>query len=262
MGRVATMITAELGRGSAPISSVYEWHEPARRKAIDDILRLVRVPTDRCSLIGSGIDKAVEWAMAQHHIHRVRNLKPGLKSGPDRRKRLRRIARLIVEHAKEARNEMLDAYVDACASFADHEIRSVGFKNSTWVQSIEIEGKSDLDFELGILREAEAAAQFLGPRPKKTESHRPLGSIKNPALRSLILDLHRVIVEEGHMKLTLRKDADGEIGGTMPAVLDILRPFLSDIIPVRLPYKTLRDLRNLARGRERRGRDDLVSLKI
>jgi hypothetical protein len=89
---------------------------------------------------------------------------------------------------------------------------------------------------------------LVDPAKKSRDPHRPAGSIQNPVLRSLVLDLYQ-IVEAAGGKLTLRQDDDGETRGTLASVLEVLRPFLPDVIPVRLPYKQLRDLRKLARER-------------
>jgi membrane-bound ClpP family serine protease len=86
---------------------------------------------------------------------------------------------------------------------------------------------------------------FATSQPKKKVAHRPRGSIQNPILRMLILDLYRSVVEQGRGKLTLRRDVD-DIKGTLPAVLAILRPFLPKVIPVKIPYKTLRNARKSA----------------
>jgi hypothetical protein len=83
---------------------------------------------------------------------------------------------------------------------------------------------------------------FATSQPKKKVAHRPRGSIQNPILRMLILDLYGSVVEQGRGKLTVRRDVD-DIKGTLPAVLAILRPFLPKVIPVQIPYKTLRNAR-------------------
>jgi hypothetical protein len=92
-------------------------------------------------------------------------------------------------------------------------------------------------------------------QPKKKVSNRPLGSRQNPILHQLILELYMSIVEGARGKLTLY-DELGEIRGTLPAVLDILRPFLPAVIPVKLPYETLRDIRKSAREAQLRRRSN------
>jgi hypothetical protein len=87
---------------------------------------------------------------------------------------------------------------------------------------------------------------FAVSQPKKEVSHRPQGSTQNPALHMLIFGLYASIVQEAQGKLTLRKDVN-DIRGTLPAVLEILRPYLPEVIPVMLPYETLRDIRKAAR---------------
>jgi hypothetical protein len=79
-------------------------------------------------------------------------------------------------------------------------------------------------------------------------SVRPDGARRNDAFHLLIWDLHRLIVEQGDGQLTLgQRLSDGELTGTLAAVLAIMRPYLPDVIPKKLPYSTvqrqLRDVR-------------------
>jgi hypothetical protein len=75
--------------------------------------------------------------------------------------------------------------------------------------------------------------------------HRPSGSTNNPALWKLVLGLYGAIEGAGGV-LTLRKDVYGRTGGTLPTVLEILRPHMAGIIP--LPYETLREIRKRVRA--------------
>jgi hypothetical protein len=69
----------------------------------------------------------------------------------------------------------------------------------------------------------------------------PSQRARNASLRNLIQRLRDLIVDKAQGKLTLWNDPEGvEPKGTLPAVLKILRPYLPDIIPLRLNYKTLR----------------------
>jgi hypothetical protein len=81
--------------------------------------------------------------------------------------------------------------------------------------------------------------------PKNRVSNRPRGSSQNPVLRRLILNLYIFIVERARGKLTL-SGGSGKAKGTLPRVLEVLRPYLPDVIPVELPYETLRDIRKSA----------------
>lgn len=230
------------------------WWKLERERALLNILRLGRVPKDRqhsrryekylsekmgCPIFTShSIDyeiyKVVERTLFEGALfdHRIRSLK---SDDTDKRKRLRHIARLIREFNEEyANDETFNTYLD---------IFSCSGSDLTLFAS-----RNEMSFECVITGAAEGAAQFLSPKPKKAVTHRPPGSIKNPVLRRLVLDLYRILEEAGG-ELTLRKDADGEIRGTLPAVLEILRPLLPNVIPVQLPYETLRDLRKQARER-------------
>ena len=83
-------------------------------------------------------------------------------------------------------------------------------------------------------------------QPKNRDPNRPLGSSQNPILRTLVLELYSSIVDTARGKLTLYVHG-GEIRGTLPAVLEVLRPYMPEVIPVKLPYETLRDIRKSAR---------------
>ena len=159
------------------------------------------------------VDQAVERALFSH---RVRNLKrkKEMKVG------LRRIATLSRE-LLQALHEIDDEVFQACRV---DRVLVVGLLASF------------LDVPLRY---------FAASQPKKKDPHRPRGSTQNPVLRMLILDLQVSIVQGAQGKLTLRKDGT-DIRGTLPAVLEILRPYLPDVIPVMLPYTTLRDMRKSA----------------
>jgi hypothetical protein len=68
----------------------------------------------------------------------------------------------------------------------------------------------------------------------------PPTKVRNVLLHVLVQGLHALIVDKAHGKLTLWNDPE-DIGpkGTLPAVLTILRPYLPDVVPARLNYKTL-----------------------
>jgi hypothetical protein len=106
-------------------------------------------------------------------------------------------------------------------------------------------------FETFLRQWAQALrAHFLSPAPKAP--NRPPGSVKNPKLHLLVRLLYEVLKKEGHGRLTLSM-VDGQITGTLPAVLKLLRPYLPHIISAALPYETLRDIRKTAQS-ERRDR--------
>ena len=196
-------------------SGAREWVGPERERVLTEIFDVACVPLNRrTSEVRFGVDWALERAM---FVHRVRKLK--------RRKEmkvpLRRIANLSRELLK-ALHELDDEVFQVCR-----------------VDRVSVSGlvAALLDVPLRY---------FAVSQPKKEVSHRPHGSTQNPELRMLILGLYVSIVQEAQGKLTLRKDVH-DIRGTLPAVLEILRPYLPEIIPVMLPYETLRDIRKSAR---------------
>ena len=192
-----------------------EWIGPDQQRALTEIFHLARVPKERISYeVGSEVSMPVDRALFDH---RIRNLK-GRK---EMRVPFRRIAQL--------RSQLLKALDEL-----DDEVFQ-----ASGVERVPIVGllTALLDVSLRYL----TASQ-----PKNRVSNRPRGSRQNPILRRLILQLYSSIVDRARGKLTLYVDG-GEIRGTLPAVLEVLRPYMPDVIPVKLPYETLRDIRKSAR---------------
>jgi hypothetical protein len=95
------------------------------------------------------------------------------------------------------------------------------------------------------LRERDRISSIYRREPHRRAPHRPAGSVKYPALHLLVRELFRWLVEHGHGRLTLFAGVDDYTPrGTLPAVVEILRPHLAGI-PVRLSYKMLRRIRAL-----------------
>jgi hypothetical protein len=88
-----------------------------------------------------------------------------------------------------------------------------------------------------LLRLAIAAKIHSMPKPKSV-SHRPRGSIKHPAFHFLLRDLRRSMKPVGG-RLTCRME-NGRLKGTIPVVLEMLRPYLRDVIPPKLSYSSIR----------------------
>jgi hypothetical protein len=196
-----------------------EWVGPEREQVLTQILQLARVPTDRINFeLRSEVFHAVEDAQFNH---RIRNLK--------RRKEItatfRRISRI--------RNQVLELF-----DVLDDEV----FKASR-VERVSVLGLLAALFDIPL-------RYLTMSEPKKQVSNRPRGSTQNPILRKLIFQLY-LSLERATGKLTLYQ-AEGEARGTLPAVLELLRPFLPDVIPVHLPYETLRDIRKSARKAQMR----------
>ena len=81
---------------------------------------------------------------------------------------------------------------------------------------------------------------------EQRRSVRHLPKVSNVPLRVLISGLRDLIVREAHGKLTLWNDpVGGGVKGTLPEVLAILRPYLPDVIPVKVNYRTLRRYMNI-----------------
>jgi hypothetical protein len=189
-----------------------EWNGLERERALSQILDVTCVPLDRIIQVSSEVDHAVERSL---FVYRNRRLKG--------RKELRAALTRITDLTKRLLKSLDEL---------DDEL----FETSR-VDRVSIVGllAALLDVPLRYVPASESMKQ----------PHRPLGSTQNPALRMLILDLYSSIVEGAQGKLTLSKVA-AEIKGTLPAVLKILRPFLPEVIPVNLPYETLRDIRKSA----------------
>jgi hypothetical protein len=68
----------------------------------------------------------------------------------------------------------------------------------------------------------------------------PRGKAHHSSLVILVRDLRASIVYKAKGKLTLWRDPhSSEMRGTLPAVLTVLRPYLPDVIPNNISYRTL-----------------------
>lgn len=202
------------------VSDAREWVGHDQQRALDEIFSLARVPADRISEeLSIEVSQVVERALFEH---RIRNLK--------RRKEMRTSFRRLAQlgsHLLKALDELDDEVFQAS-----------GVERVSVVAPLTVL----LDVPLRYLATS---------RPKNPVSNRPRGSSQNPILRGLILNLYTSIVEGAYGKLTLYGGGGG-IRGTLPAVLEILRAYLPEIIPVKLPYETLRDIRKSARDAQQR----------
>ena len=91
------------------------------------------------------------------------------------------------------------------------------------------------------------ASRSVAQPQKKKDSHRPLSTFKHSALNLLVEGLCRLVVE-ARGKLTLWQDSStGELKGTLPEVLALLRPLLPGILPEKMHFSTLH--RALTRGK-------------
>jgi hypothetical protein len=103
-------------------------------------------------------------------------------------------------------------------------------------------GTEVVPYEHELRRFAELARRA-AVTPKRTVSHRPRFSSRYVSLINLIGHLYDLIVVEAGGELTLWADAahDDVLKGTLPTILELLRPILPHTIPDRenLNYSTL-----------------------
>ena len=103
---------------------------------------------------------------------------------------------------------------------------------------------------LPILKEIRAladAARSASLRKKEEVSHRPPKSFKSRGFELLIHGLYRLIVVKAQGTLTLWQDA-GDLKGTLPLVLEVVRPYIPGILPVNISFSTLH--RSLVRAKK------------
>lgn len=102
---------------------------------------------------------------------------------------------------------------------------------------------------LGEIRDLVEAAQSTPIPIEKKASNRPVHSFKSRSLELLIHGLYRLIVVDAQGELTLWEDRGaGRLKGSLPAVLELLRPQLNGILPGSIPFSTLH--RALARAKK------------
>jgi hypothetical protein len=77
------------------------------------------------------------------------------------------------------------------------------------------------------------ASRELATYDVKRVPHRPKGSSQHSCLRVLIYALQQIIERLGGGRLSISQNRDSEIGGTLVAVLNILRPHLPTVVPAR-----------------------------
>jgi hypothetical protein len=197
-----------------------EWFGTDQERAMTEIFRVACVPTDRIDdELRLQVSHAAESALLGN---RIRILK--------RRNEMKRPFRRIV-HLKSQLLKALDELDD---------------------EVFQASGVDRVSVTAPLTALLDVPLRYLGTsRPKTRVSNRPRGSTANPVLRRLSLNLYISIVEGAQGKLTLY-GGKGEAKGTLPAVLEILRPHLPEIIPAKLPYETLRDIRKSAREAQER----------
>jgi hypothetical protein len=77
-------------------------------------------------------------------------------------------------------------------------------------------------------------------KPPAVQGNRPVTKVLHPNLAVFVRDLRELIVYKGKGNLTLWRDpVSSETKGTLPAVLNVLRPYLPDVVPEHISYRTL-----------------------
>jgi len=91
-----------------------------------------------------------------------------------------------------------------------------------------------------LLRLLAKCARLKSMRKPKGDPHRPRRSVKHPAFHLLLRDL-RELKEcfGGRRPLTCWRE-NGELKGTVPTVVEMLRPCLPGVIPEKLSYSSIR----------------------
>jgi hypothetical protein len=201
----------------------------------DQINLITRIPQEKRRAVTIGLKACLNEALRRHDIARL-----GFQSR-NSRAQLRRIARAMRELAV-----MIDNLDDAPRALFAAALRAAPKTPSLeYVRNSGLWGLGPF-FKLHLLFTDLADTVAIAP------SVRPDGARRNDAFHLLIWDLHSLIVERGGGQLTLgQRLSDGELTGTLAAVLAIMRPYLPDVIPKKLPYSTVqRQLRDVRRSCE------------
>jgi hypothetical protein len=102
---------------------------------------------------------------------------------------------------------------------------------------------------LDEIRDLAVAARSVAQPKRAKISNRPAGTLKHRALDLLVGGLYGLIVLEAQGEMTLWEDhSTGRLCGTLPAVLELLRPWVSGVLPEKVPFSTL--YRSIARAKK------------
>jgi hypothetical protein len=102
---------------------------------------------------------------------------------------------------------------------------------------------------LDEIRNLVVAARSAAQPSRLKISHRPPRTFKHRAFHFLVEGLYFYIVVEAQGELTVWQDsATGRIRGTLPRVLKLLRPYVSSILPRKIPFSAL--YRAIARAKK------------
>jgi hypothetical protein len=211
-----------------------EFHIPAL--LLDQILTAANVPNQHRSKIRVSIESTIITWMGNERIDqeikRVNEIRK-------RRTPILRIARQAEKLSKSLQQLELGERFALTASLTVEEEEDFIKRGEFWLSYL---GTEVVPYERELRRFAELARRAAA-KPARTVSHRPRFSSRHVRLINLIGRLYDLIVVEAGGELTLWADAahDDVLKGTLPTILDLLRPILPHTIPDRqkLHYSTI-----------------------
>jgi hypothetical protein len=230
--------TAKLGRRKLTIYGRTVWSDHLRAEfrvppgVTDQIVIAAHVPNGRRRAVRTQVESLLSEQMVTAEMDRDIKEKENIRT-PFRRLALQ--AEKLLKSAKQLDPD-LRQWLSAHLTMEEH---------AEFLQRGEFfpkRGATEVPYEREIRRFAELARRVAAGKPKRTVSHRPRFSTGHRALRSLVMGLYESLVKNGGGKLSLWDDVTHtELKGTLPAILEILRPVFPSIIPARkaLNYSTL-----------------------
>ena len=98
------------------------------------------------------------------------------------------------------------------------------------------------DFVYTVDEFSEHCEQMTAINRRRRPANRPQGTFQYPRFHDFVLELYKLVVIEGHGELTVWQNDEGALRGTLPSVLDFLRPRLPRKVPSNLSKSDLRRL--------------------
>jgi hypothetical protein len=235
------------------------WNHCLPDALVDDIVRIADVPTRFRSTVAKKTPIDIGMAMYEFEQRRLewngRNTKTQLVTVAQLAKQLASaltsldeaplmlLEDAIFELTHDRRKKFKALYRIGGIS-GDFSLRLYGLKTDAFEELIDYnipDSTAPLRGVIHTLADAANAAILKAKSRERKDAWRPKDSVSNPCLYYLIRRLYTSVVKEAHGKLAVRKGKrGGELKGTLPAILAILRPYLPNIIPAKLSYSTLR----------------------
>jgi hypothetical protein len=200
-----------------------------------EILTTAKVPKQHRSAIRTRVESAIIERIGSERINSELNLRKKIMK---RTSPLLRIARLTEKLLKAIQELKPELRFKLTARLTMEEEEDFIKRGEFWLSYL---GTEVVPYERELHGFA-VLARRAAAKPKRTVSHRPRFSSRHVSLINLIGRLFDLIVVEAGGKLTLWHEVThDELKGTLPTVLDILRPILPHTIPDRqkLHYSTL-----------------------